>query len=280
MTPAFRYSGDDGHVRFLLGDDSFTISLPSLEGQGPIWFADKGVFITEAGDATTSASYIAQCAHAEDDRGASQGAARAELRHGVHRPAAAPRRGLEPGVQELPAAVLAGSQRRHHARRARPSGSSPRPTPSVMPMATEARPVLLRPGRLDRAGAMHRPRPCPGLQPPGPQGRHRARADEPGCAAGRPDRGWADRRRSRPGLPRPVPAQECGSDEAARPAPSRVFGEQRSLAKPLRGPSRRRVAQRLAGSESRRARPCPSTVIGSSATGTAARSCAAASSRR
>ena len=62
MTPAFRYSGDDGHVRFILGDDSFTISLASLKAQGPIWFAEKGVFITEASDATTPEQYIARCA--------------------------------------------------------------------------------------------------------------------------------------------------------------------------------------------------------------------------
>ncbi len=62
MTPAFRYSGDDGHIRFIMGDDSFTISLPSLKAQGPIWFADKGVFITEASDATTPEEYIARCA--------------------------------------------------------------------------------------------------------------------------------------------------------------------------------------------------------------------------
>ncbi len=60
MTPAFRYSGDDGHVRFLLGDDSFTISLTSLKTQGPIWFAEKGVFITEASDPTTPEQYMAR----------------------------------------------------------------------------------------------------------------------------------------------------------------------------------------------------------------------------
>ena len=32
MTPAHRYSGDDGHVRFILGDDSFTISLRQPRG--------------------------------------------------------------------------------------------------------------------------------------------------------------------------------------------------------------------------------------------------------
>jgi hypothetical protein len=62
MTPTFRYSGDDGHIRFILGDDSFTISLASLKTQGPIWFAERGVFITEASDLTTVAQYIAWCA--------------------------------------------------------------------------------------------------------------------------------------------------------------------------------------------------------------------------
>ncbi len=62
MTPAFRYSGDDGHVRFILGDDSFTISLSSLKAQGPIWFAEQGVFITEAIDATTPEAYMARSA--------------------------------------------------------------------------------------------------------------------------------------------------------------------------------------------------------------------------
>ncbi|MGC8638742.1 MAG: hypothetical protein ACP5XB_02555 [Isosphaeraceae bacterium] len=61
MTPSFRYSGDDGHVRFILGDDSFTISLASLKAQGPIWFAEKGVFITTSVDSTTSREYIARC---------------------------------------------------------------------------------------------------------------------------------------------------------------------------------------------------------------------------
>ena len=60
MTPAFRYSDDDGHVRFLLDDDSFTISLTSLKTQGPIWFAEKGVFVTEASDSTTPEQYMAR----------------------------------------------------------------------------------------------------------------------------------------------------------------------------------------------------------------------------
>jgi hypothetical protein len=62
MTPAHRYSNDDGHVTFSLGDDAFTISLSSLKEQGPIWFADKGVFIKADGDATSFASYAARSA--------------------------------------------------------------------------------------------------------------------------------------------------------------------------------------------------------------------------
>ncbi len=62
MTPAHRYCGDDGHVQFLLDDDAFTISLPSLQAQGPIWFAEKGVFVTFADDKTTPEQYIAHCA--------------------------------------------------------------------------------------------------------------------------------------------------------------------------------------------------------------------------
>jgi hypothetical protein len=61
MSPAHRYCGDDGHVRFLLGGDAFTISLVSLLGQGPIWFAEKGIFITAGDDATTPEQYIARC---------------------------------------------------------------------------------------------------------------------------------------------------------------------------------------------------------------------------
>jgi hypothetical protein len=64
MAPAFRYSGDDGHVRFILGDDSFTISLASLEAQGPIWYAERGAFITKAGDPTTTAEYV-ECSSRE-----------------------------------------------------------------------------------------------------------------------------------------------------------------------------------------------------------------------
>lgn len=62
MVPCFRYSGDDGHVRFLIGDDSFTISLVSLAAQGPIWFAEKGVYVARSDDPTTAGEYIARSA--------------------------------------------------------------------------------------------------------------------------------------------------------------------------------------------------------------------------
>jgi hypothetical protein len=48
MTPAHAHCGDDAHVRFVLGRDSFTISLSALRQQGPIWSADWGVYVTGA----------------------------------------------------------------------------------------------------------------------------------------------------------------------------------------------------------------------------------------
>ncbi len=57
MKPAGYQSGDEGHVTFTLAEDTFTISLASLEAQGPIWFEDRGVYITRAGDATSFADY-------------------------------------------------------------------------------------------------------------------------------------------------------------------------------------------------------------------------------
>jgi len=57
MTPAHAYCGDDGQVKFRFGSEAFTISLVSLEQQGPVWFEDLGVFITKADDPTTFAQY-------------------------------------------------------------------------------------------------------------------------------------------------------------------------------------------------------------------------------
>ena len=57
MNPAHAYSGDNGLVKFAFGKESFTISLVSLEQEGPIWYEDLGVFITKADDPTTFAQY-------------------------------------------------------------------------------------------------------------------------------------------------------------------------------------------------------------------------------
>jgi hypothetical protein len=64
MVPAHRYAHDDGHLFFDLGQEaapeecqSFTISLPSLEREGPIWFAEAGIFITRADDPETFEQY-------------------------------------------------------------------------------------------------------------------------------------------------------------------------------------------------------------------------------
>lgn len=69
MCPGHRYSGDEGHVRFVLDNDSFTISLADLEQQGPVWFAEKGFFIKRADDPTTFADYRATC---DDKKGVSR----------------------------------------------------------------------------------------------------------------------------------------------------------------------------------------------------------------
>ncbi len=57
MAPAHAYCGDDGQVKFNFGEMSFTISLVSLEQEGPIWYEDLGVFVTKAEDPTTYAQY-------------------------------------------------------------------------------------------------------------------------------------------------------------------------------------------------------------------------------
>ncbi len=57
MTPAFRYAYDEGHVKVTLDTDAFTISLDAMDEQGPIWFADKGIYICRADDPRNFADY-------------------------------------------------------------------------------------------------------------------------------------------------------------------------------------------------------------------------------
>ena len=71
--PAHAYSGDDGMVKFTLGGKSFTISLESLDREGPIWYEDLGVFITKANDPTTFAQY-GEASRPQDNQPASAGA--------------------------------------------------------------------------------------------------------------------------------------------------------------------------------------------------------------
>ena len=57
MAQAHPYSGDAGLVEFHLDHDSFTISLEALAKEGPVWYAEEGVFVTPAEDPTTFAGY-------------------------------------------------------------------------------------------------------------------------------------------------------------------------------------------------------------------------------
>ena len=50
MRPANPYCNDAGLVTFALDEDTFTISLRSLEAEGPIWYADQGLYVAFAGD--------------------------------------------------------------------------------------------------------------------------------------------------------------------------------------------------------------------------------------
>ncbi len=64
LSPAHDYSGDDGLITFGLAGDKFTISLSSLEKQGPIWFEEQGIFIARAEDPTSFEAYRARNAGA------------------------------------------------------------------------------------------------------------------------------------------------------------------------------------------------------------------------
>jgi hypothetical protein len=57
MLPAHHYSDDDSQLTFTLDEEAFTIALSALREQGPIWFAEAGVYITAADDPTSFAQY-------------------------------------------------------------------------------------------------------------------------------------------------------------------------------------------------------------------------------
>lgn len=57
MAPAHRYCGDTGLVEFHLDHDMFTLSLDALAEQGPIWYAEEGIFVALADDPLTFPQY-------------------------------------------------------------------------------------------------------------------------------------------------------------------------------------------------------------------------------
>lgn len=65
MKPRHDFANDDSLVTFDTGADRFTVSLGSLDRQGPVWFADRGVYIRNADDPTTFDEYRARIATAQ-----------------------------------------------------------------------------------------------------------------------------------------------------------------------------------------------------------------------
>lgn len=60
VRPAHPYCGDVGRITFILDEDRFTISLADLEKQGPIFYAERSVFIHHANDTVDLSQYIRQ----------------------------------------------------------------------------------------------------------------------------------------------------------------------------------------------------------------------------
>lgn len=57
MQPAHPYCNDDGLVSFALDREIFTISLASLQEEGPIWYPEQNIYIAFAGDPRRFADY-------------------------------------------------------------------------------------------------------------------------------------------------------------------------------------------------------------------------------
>ena len=57
MSPAHQWSFDDALVTFALGHETFTISLTGLQREGPVWYADQGVYVASADDPTGYRDY-------------------------------------------------------------------------------------------------------------------------------------------------------------------------------------------------------------------------------
>ena len=57
LIPAYSYCNDGALVTFALDTETFTISLVSLDKEGPIWFEELGVYVARAEDTTSFAEY-------------------------------------------------------------------------------------------------------------------------------------------------------------------------------------------------------------------------------
>ncbi|MBN1899687.1 hypothetical protein JW926_00010 [Candidatus Sumerlaeota bacterium] len=61
IIPSHKYANDEGLLTFHLDRDAFTISLESLKQEGPVWFEEKGIFISNNDDQTTFSDYRKNC---------------------------------------------------------------------------------------------------------------------------------------------------------------------------------------------------------------------------
>lgn len=65
LRPVHSYAGDDGLIEFHLDHDVFTVSLEALRRQGPVWYAEEGVFVARSDEPVTFEQYRRQHATAK-----------------------------------------------------------------------------------------------------------------------------------------------------------------------------------------------------------------------
>ena len=57
MQPSHYYANDEALITFVMDSETFTVSLESMDHEGPVWFADQGVYITFADDPASFDQY-------------------------------------------------------------------------------------------------------------------------------------------------------------------------------------------------------------------------------
>ena len=57
MEPAHRYANDDALVTFRAGRNVFTVSVAALDAEGPVWYAERGIFVKDEEDPVTFEDY-------------------------------------------------------------------------------------------------------------------------------------------------------------------------------------------------------------------------------